>query len=145
MKSHILNLKVFKGRIIEKLHSKDLLKIFSDYYLNKENIVIVVAGTSRNMIIFGNKLRVEILIEYAFYINHNLCRSCSKNFNGMHIVLSFEFPNYYYDCSISWLASNFLLFLDTNLPGANKAMKATHSIIEFFSKSTQAMTKLRNF
>ena len=57
--------------------------------LNKENVVIVVTDTTGNMITFSNKLRVEILIEYTFCVDHNLHRNSSKDFDGIWIVLSF--------------------------------------------------------
>ena len=134
MKSCVLDFKVFEGRTIGELCGEDVLKIFDDYNLNKENTVIVVTGTTGNMIAFSNKLRVEILIEYAFCVDHNLCRNYSKASDGMCIVLSF--PNHYYNCNIFSLISDFLLFLDTNMHRANRAMKAVCSIIKFFSKLT---------
>ena len=89
MKSCVLDFKVFKGRTTEELCGEDVFKIFDNYDLNKENIVIAVIDTTGNMITFGNKLRVEILIEHAFCVDYNLYRNCSKTFNGLCIVLSF--------------------------------------------------------
>ena len=50
MKSCVLDFKVFEGRTIGELCGEDVLKIFDDYNLNKENIVIVVTDTTGNII-----------------------------------------------------------------------------------------------
>ena len=47
IKSCVLHFKVFEGRTIGELYSEDLLKIFRNYDLNKESIVIVAAETTR--------------------------------------------------------------------------------------------------
>ena len=113
--SCVVDFKVFHGTTRGQDCGEDLFRIFDDYEFKSKNVTIIVTDTTASMITFGKTIRSERKIEHGFCVDHNLHRNC---------ILAFD---------------------DKNLPGSERAMKTARATIEYFTKSTQAMTKLKNF
>jgi len=106
---------VFHGQTRGHDCGEDLFNIFDDYEFKSEYVTIIVTDTTASMITFGKTIRNERKIEHGFCVDHNLHRNC---------ILAFD---------------------DKNLSRSERAMKSARATIEYFTKSTQAMTKLKNF
>jgi len=113
--SCVVDFKVFNGQTRGQDCGEDLFNIFDDCEFKSENITILVTDTTASMITFGKMIRNEHKIEHGFCLDHNLHRNC---------ILAFD---------------------DKNIPGSERVMKTARATIEYFTKSTQNMTKLKNF
>jgi len=113
--SCVVDFKVFHGKSRGQECGEELFNIFDDYEFKDENVTIVMTDTTASMITFGKAIRNEREIEHGFCVDHNLHRNC---------ILAFD---------------------DKNIPRSDGAMKTARATIDYFSKSTQAMEKLKSF
>jgi hypothetical protein len=138
--SCIMDFKVWEGRTTGERMAADVREVFDSFHATN-NVIMATTDTTGNMITFGSYLET-IGIQHAFCVDHNLHRNALIAFEGTSLSPFDQiFPCCFF-MSIAILTR--ALSSDKNIPGANNAMKMAREVVEYFTKSTQAMNKLLN-